>query len=292
MTSLKAEPAGRIRSMIEFFAIARAMELDAATRYAEAAHQLREQGQTTLANVFDTLAETERGHVREVDQWADHEGARADASLPWPIPDTFDAPPQEMARSRLMTPYQALASAVRHEQRSFAFWTYVASHADTGEVKEAAERMALDELEHIALLRRERRKAFHIKRREGEPVGEHPATLATLADSERRLADLIEADPSCAHERAFALSLAASARESAAKLDALDATHRHMFTAPALPAGRDDAASLAEYLTEAYLRLAETAQDGTVLGLAQDLAKTAIYRLGTLNLKEQARPGQ
>lgn len=288
MPSLKAEPAGRIRSMTEFFAIARAMELDAATRYAEIARQLRAQDETALADLFETLAETERGHIREIDTWADHEGSGADAALPWPIPDTFDAPPSEVARSRLVTPYQALASAVRHEQRSFAFWSYVAAHADADEVKAAAERMALEELEHTALLRRERRKAFHGDRLSGgQPAGEVPVTFAALTAHERRLADLIEEDPSC--ERALAVSLAKSARDTASKLEALDATSHVEFAAPILPAGRDDdVAALAEYLTEAYLRLAETSQDAHVLGVAQELAERAIYRLGTLAPREQA----
>lgn len=293
MTALKAEPAGRVRSMTEFFALARAMETDAASRYEETSRQLREQDEPVLADVFERLAENERGHIHEIDQWADHEGAQADAKLPWPIPDTFDAPPDEMARSRLLTPYQAFASAVRHEQRSFAFWTYVAAHAEAGEVKDAAERMALEELEHISLLRQERRKAFHAGRLQEQPAGETAVTPAALAAGERRLADLIEGDPSCVHEAAVASSLAASARESAARLDAPGASRHPPFAARSLPAGRDnDIAALAEYLTEAYLRLAETSQDAAAVSLAQELAKTAIYRLGILNLKEQAKSGE
>jgi rubrerythrin len=286
MTSLKDEPAGRIRSMREFFAMAHAMELDAATRYGETSRQLRVQGETALADLFDELAETERGHIRQVDEWADHEESRRDASPPWSIPDTFDATADEMARTKLLTPYQALASAVRHEQRSFAFWTYVAAHAEAVEVKDAAERMALEELEHVSLLRRERRKAFHAGRLGGWAAGEQPVSLATLATIERRLADLIEADTSSAHEHTLILSLAAAARNAAAKLDALHAAGHLEFSTPALLAEQtSDVGALAEYLAEAYLRLAETSQEGDVLVIAQEVAKAAIYRLGML------RPG-
>ena len=283
MTSLKDEPAGQVRSMVEFFSIAHAMELDAATRYTETARQLRMQGETALADVFDALAETERGHIRQVDQWAEQDDTPADATPPWAIPDTFDAPPNEMAGTSLLTPYQALASAVRHEQRSFAFWTYVSAHAESPEVKDAAERMALEELEHVSLLRSERRKAFHAGRMSGEPAGEVPVTLAALAASERRLADLIEGDDdtSSASRRALALSLAAAARNSASKLEALHATTKIEFSAPPLPAeGPREVGALMEYLAEAYLRLAEVSQDGNVLSCAQELASTAIYRLG------------
>lgn len=291
MTSLKHEPAGRIRSMSEFFSIAHAMELDAATRYAETSQQLRAQGQISLADIFAELAETERGHIRQVDAWADHEDSRPDAKLPWPIPDTFDATPEEMAGTRLLTPYQAIASAVRHEQRSFAFWTYVAAHADAPEIVDAAERMALEELEHVSLLRRERRKAFHAGRQGGLPAGEEPVTLAALATIERRLADLIEADASSTHEPTLIRPLAAAARDAAAKLEALHATKPAEFSTPALPAGQSgDAGALAEYLAEAYLRLAETSQDEGLVAAAQELAKAAIYRLGALKPSGPADP--
>jgi len=274
---LKDEPVGRIRSMGEFFALANAMEQDAAARYVETARQLRAQSETALAEVFEGLAETERGHVREIGQWAEHEASRVGSALPWPIPDTFDATPDEMAGTKLLTPYQALASAVRHEQRSFAFWTYVAAHADAGEVKDAAERMALEELEHVSLLRRERRKAFHAGRLGGQPAGEGAVTLSALATIERRLAELMESGGD-----------ASAAREAAAKLEALHAEKPVQFSASAVPAERmSDAGALAEYLAEAYLRLAESTQDGAVLSAAQELAAAAIYRLGML--KSDAR---
>jgi rubrerythrin len=293
MTSLKDEPAGLIRSMSEFFAMAHAMELDAATRYAETSRQLRAQGETSLADLFHELAETERGHIRQIDEWADHEAPRAETKLPWPIPDTFDGSPEEMAGTRLLTPYQALASAVRHEQRSFAFWTYVAAHAETAEIMDAAERMALEELEHVRLLRRERRKAFHAGRLGGWPAGEEPITLDALATIERRLADLIEGGTSSTHEHTLFLPLAAAARDAAAKLEALHAERPTRFSTPALPADQtSDVGALAEYLAEAYLRLAETSQDGDVLVIAQEVAKAAIYRLGMLRLRGLADPSE
>lgn len=287
MVSLKEEPAGHIRSMSEFFALAHAMELDAATRYTETSRQLRAQGETALADLFDELAATERGHIRQIDDWADHDASQVDAKLPWPIPDTFDGTPEEMAGTKLLTPYQALASAVRHEQRSFAFWTYVAAHTDSVEIRDAAERMALEELEHVSLLRRERRKAFHARpHSRGQPAGDAPCTLAALATMERSLADLLDGDASSAIGRPLSLSLGAAARKSATALEALHAEKHPEFSMPSLPAERTgDASAIAEYLAEAYLRLAETSQDGDVLGVAQELAKAAIYRLGMLRPK-------
>lgn len=285
MTSLKSEPAGNVRTMSEFFALARSMEADAAARYTDTARQLRQQGAGPLADLFDGLAETEMGHVRQVEEWAQHRGETLHCEAPWPIPDTYDAPPGEVAGSKLLTPYRALAAAVRHEERSFAFWSYIAAHADKAEVKDAAERMALEELEHVSLLRRERRKAFHAERFGGSVSPQRPISLGSLATMERRLADLIEQNTDCsASGREFAMSLAASARTAASKLDDLDAVDNPpRLMAPNLPAElAQDVGAIAEYLAEAYLRLAEAAPDGSVLSAAQDLAKAAIYRLGTL----------
>jgi len=290
MPLLRAEPAGRIRSMREFFAIARAIEMDAAARYTETARRLREENATELADLFAQLAETERGHVREIDQWAEHRGEQPAADLPWSIPDTFDAPPEEVARTRLMTPYRALASAVRHEQRSFTFWSYVAAHAEVREVQDAAERMALAELGHIALLRSERRKAFHAERRKAGR-GDTRLTPGTLASAERKLAELIESNPASAGDPTSAAVLAASARDAAVALEALEAAARYpRFSAPHLPAGSEaDIAARAEYLAEAYLRLADMSRDGHVLAVAQELARSAIHRLGALKKGEQTR---
>lgn len=288
MTSLKAEPAGRVHSLEELFALAQAMERDTAARYAETARQLREQDEAPLSNVFEQLAETERRHSHEIDRWAEHQRVSAMPKLPWAIPDTFDSAPEEMMQTRLLTPYRALASAVRHEQRSFAFWTYVSAHAERGEVKEAAERMAREELEHISLLRRERRKAFHAERREAR-AGEPLLTPGALALTERRIADLMESDPACAGDLPSALSLAAEARDAAARLEAVHALRHPKFSAPRLPAGRDtDVVALAEYLAEAYLRLADMSRDEQLLGMAQDLAQRAIRRLRVLARKQKA----
>jgi hypothetical protein len=192
-----------------------------------------------------------------------------------------------------VTPYRALASAVRHEQRSFAFWAYVSAHADKPEVKVAAERMALEELEHVSLLRRERRKAFHAER-QGAASVQGPIALASLAAMERRLATLIEQNPQCAAGGSeFAVLLAAAARDAASKLDTLDAARSHpQLLAPSLPANlNQDVTAIAEYLAEAYLRLADAAREASVLSVAQELAKAAVYRLGTLESEPDRKSG-
>jgi hypothetical protein len=78
-----------------------------------------------------------------------------------------------------MDAYRSWAVAVRNEERAFAFWSYVAAHGASPEIRNAAERMAREELEHAKTLRRERRKAFFKDRRLG-PLVREPYDLSSL----------------------------------------------------------------------------------------------------------------
>ena len=291
MTSLKAEPPGPVRSLDEFFAVAHAMESEAVARYCETAKLLRQQGAGELATVFEDLAQTERGHVDQVNTWAEHREAAPPArtTLPWAVPDTHDAPPAEMAQSKLLTPYRALASAVRHEERAFAFWTYVSAHAERPDVKEAAERMALEELEHVSILRRERRKAFHSERQASAPPTS-PVALKSLASLEKWLAAFIAEHPAAAGQE-FAATIASDARRAADMLNAIPPPDNLTLPLPGVPTLlQDDPVALSEYLADAYLRFAEASKSPELLLIAQDLAAIAVYRLATLQSTDGAAP--
>lgn len=293
MTSLKAEPPGPVRSLGEFFAVAHAMESDAVARYCDTARLLHQQDADELAAVFERLALTERSHVDQVDAWAERSDATtpAKSTLPWTVPDTHDASPEEMAQSKLLTPYRALASAVRHEERSFAFWTYVAAHAPQPDVKAAAERMALEELEHVAILRRERRKAFHSERQTPTPPTA-PVALNSLATLETALATFVEGHPAAAAGADFAATIAADARRAAETLDAVSPDNNLTLPLPGIPASsQDDPLALSEYLADAYLRFAEASNSPEMLALTQDLAAIAVYRLATLRAAAASVPG-
>lgn len=283
MTSLKEEPPGLLHSLDEFFAVAHAIESDAVARYSETARLLRDQGEYALAAVFERLAESERGHVAQIDTWAEHRSAipPEKTALPWAIPDTHDAPPAELARSKLLTPYRALAIAVRHEERAFAFWTYIAAHAERADVKEAAERMALEELEHLSILRRERRKAYREDQHASPPT--QSVALSSLAALERQLATHIEQHPESAGGGDVPVAIAADARGSADALDKIVAPDDPTISLPSIPRdARDDPIAISEYLADAYLRFAEASNNPEILSLTQQLAATAIYRLATL----------
>src|SRR5262245_8644317 len=161
---LKDEPAGTLHSLDELFALANAMEMEAADRYSELADEMTVQKREDLAAVFTQLAAAEREHVDSVTRWSRARRGKAPdpALVRWDAPETFDeATMTELKASQLLTPYRALSMAVRNEERSFAFWSYVAAFAADPEIRSSAEAMAHEELEHVATLRKERRRAYH-----------------------------------------------------------------------------------------------------------------------------------
>ena len=161
---LMSEPAGTLESLDELFALANAMEMEAANRYSALARDMKRQNKGDLAEVFAQLAAAEREHVDSVTRWSQSRRGKAPdpALVRWEAPETFDAETAtEIGTSRLATPYRALAMAVRNEERAFAFWSYLAAYSRDSEIKQAAEAMAREELGHVATLRRERRRAYH-----------------------------------------------------------------------------------------------------------------------------------
>ena len=279
---LKSAPAGTLRSLDELFALANAMEQEAANRYATLAEDMRAQDKHSLAAVFDKLAAAEREHVDSVASWSHSRLGRPPnpALVRWDAPETFD--PQtasEITKSRLMTPYRALSMAVRNEERAFAFWSYVAGFAEDPDVKKAAEAMAREELGHVATLRKERRQAYH-----GEPGRVRPGQQSDVsaprhvdaAALERRLLGHMAAlehgvDGASAH-RANEL-LQDTMRMSA------QAAGFGQFPADLEQA---DAETIAEVLADAYLEGAESSNEALRLELMQTLAERAISRLAWL----------
>lgn len=188
---LSQEPRIPVSTLSELLGIALAMEKEAAHRYQILAANRQCRGDPSVAQVFQDLAEEESRH-------ADAVGSLITDLLDRDIPDT--APylwylPPDIARSweevrddAHLTPYKALSIAVINEMRAFSYYSYIAAHAAPA-IAAHAESLAREELEHAALLRQERRKAFH---------RDHAAMTAlpqvrTLADL-RHLAAVIEAE--------------------------------------------------------------------------------------------------
>lgn len=277
-TLLRAEPSGTLRSLDELFALANAMEQEAASKYAELAVEMTRQNRPELAAVFSDLAAAEREHVDSVQRWSQsRRGKLPDPALVrWEAPETFDKDAaSEIRTSKLMTPYRALAMAVRNEERAFAFWSYLAAFADDPEVKRAAETMAGEELGHVATLRHARRRAYR-----QEPDARRPRDAwAERIDAgvlERRLAvqfDQLEGqlDPVKA---ARMRELSEESRLMSSQADG--------FGRFPLSLEQRDVETIAEALTDAYLEGAEASADPVRLESLQALAGRSIARLAWL----------
>ncbi|MGZ5924475.1 MAG: ferritin-like domain-containing protein [Rhizomicrobium sp.] len=283
MSLLKTTPAAAVRSLDEMFAIAHAMEHEAATRYAAFAQQARSEGVPEMGDLFEQLAKEERDHEISVAQWSQQRSGKAPdpANIRWELPETFDNEAAGiLATSRLASMYRILSMAVRNEERAFAFWSYVAAEAETAEIRAAAERMAHEELGHVALLRRARRQAYHAERKDHSQ--DHPRSpsgrLADAAVLERRLADQLEAlaERLSGDRRMQARDWAAQSRSMANEAARLSLANESNTP------DDWDAAATAERLVEDYLDVSDLSRDEDVASQAQSLAKRAISRLAWL----------
>ena len=282
---LRAEPAGKLHSLDELFALANAMEQEAATRYEGFADEMRLQNKTDLAAVFTQLAAAEREHVDSVARWSQSRLGRAPdpALVRWEGPEIFDRETvAEIRTSRLLTPYRALSLAVRNEERAFAFWSYVAAFAEDSEIKRAAEAMANEELGHVSTLRKERRRAYHREHDAARSSGQGDAAAGQIdaAELERRLVARLEK-----LESGLAGPSAARARELLLETTIMVDEAKGFGRFPSNLAQGDDQ-DIAEALADAYLEGAETARDSARLESLQKLSGRAIARLAWLRSLE------
>lgn len=274
---LSAEPSGVLESLDELFALAHAMEQEAADKYDSLAEDMRGQGKDDLAVVFTHLAAAEREHVDSVTQWSQsRRGKRPDpAMVRWEAPEALAADAAaEVKTSRLMTPYRALAIAVRNEERAFAFWSYLAAYSHDPEVKKASEAMAKEELGHVATLRKERRRAYHREHERSNvetalPQIDAPRLerrlVAQLGDMEQRLSG-----PAAVRIRDLRQQTVEMV-DAAAGVGSFPASME-----------RKGPLEIAEALVDGYLDAAERSNDAAHLESLQQLAERAISRLAWL----------
>lgn len=275
---LMSEPAGTLQSLDELFALANAMEEEAANKYSALAEDMRRQDKGELAVVFAHLAAAEREHVDSLTRWSQSRRGKAPdpALVRWEAPETFDAETaREVGTSRLTTPYRALAMAVRNEERAFAFWSYVAAYSKDPEIKQAAEAMAREELGHVSKLRKERRRAYHKEHDAIEQRGPSDAAVMQIDARalEIRLAtQLAEID--------LGLDGAASARARELREETMQMSEKAEGIGK-FPVSLEqrDAETISEALVDAYLERAESSDNQSRVVFLQSLAEKAIARL-------------
>jgi rubrerythrin len=276
---LMSEPAGTLDSLDELFALANAMEVEAANRYNGLAAEMQRQNKGGLAQVFTQLAAAERAHVDSVTRWSQSRRGKApDPTLVrWEAPEIFEAETEkEIGTSRLTTPYRALAMAVRNEERAFAFWSYVAAYSTEADIKQAAEAMAREELGHVSILRKERRRAYHKEHADRRQRGD-----TGLMQVDARVLELRLAAQLADIERGLGGAAAIRTRELLEQTMQMAKKAEGIGRFPAR-LEQSDPETISEALTDAYLDSAEKSDDQTQVVLLQGLAEKAIARLAWL----------
>lgn len=261
----------KITSMDDLLEIARSMEQEAIDGYVALEKRMTDMGRSDLSEVFRSLVAEEQGHLQKVEEWRDSHGRKAPEASVAPPSELFDDEGAGLVAPELLTAYRAFSTAVRNEERAFVFWSYVSAHANLKEIRNAAERMAHEELGHVAKLRRERRKAFHHKREAATGVR---VDLKTLEESLARHLEIMAAG-SVADEAKLLLGLAAEANLRARSLGA-QFMGKSLPSAESLPMAADQARPLSEFLLDCYLDLGERAVTGEDAERARSFAAQLI----------------
>ncbi|MBS0524517.1 MAG: hypothetical protein JSS04_12895 [Proteobacteria bacterium] len=281
---LNADPSIEVASIGQIFAVAIAMEEEAAARYRDLAERMRLQGVRDLESLFRFLADIEEKHAGQVRSRSAAHVTRVDKidGVHWELPEKFE---EQEGRSYVLTPYSALAIAVRNEDRAFAFYSYLAAHAPSPDIRVAAEELARDELDHASLLRRERRKAWRTQPIEAPQA--IPADLVsflarvatveqTSARGHRSLSDRLSAEGHAFEARLFA-EVAEEEEKCAREAKAGDTASPGGKLPPAETVR--DGLRLLESAFNQYAEIAEQAGDEAVMRTAQDYEARALRRL-------------
>lgn len=286
---LTSTPTHAVKTLAELYAIALAQAERAASTYDQMAASLTDDSDHSVEPVrcvFETLREREQDRIAEI-KLRRSTLPRKEADAAPAIGPVDDLVPKselvELADSSLSTPYQAWAIAVRHRQRAFVFWTYVAAHAAAPELRIAAETMAREALVDSDLLRRERRLAWRAEQpRKGEDAAEGiSGEMSSAALMESLLLKEIvrwsQTLPPTDQEK-----LLSSNGLAAADLAALGAELPGQSDSETTADVPRRVVRYAEQLTSIYLDESDRATDQAGLELAQSLAASSIARLARL----------
>lgn len=147
--------------------IALQAEREAIRRYSELSVKMREAANEFAAALFERMVLEEQEHERLLLQWMAQEGIEENPKIDpvrWRDPNISTTYDDEARDPYQSSPYRALAFAVHNEEIAFRFYTHVAAESENETVRQYAEILAREELGHAALLRAERRLAYHAER--------------------------------------------------------------------------------------------------------------------------------
>ena len=143
-----------INSVGELLAHARVMETEAFECYEDLAGQMEVHNNKEVAELFRKIAEEEKKHIDKVDARAGDD--KLPHIAPWEF-KAFETESHGLTGARevhyMMTPYHALALALRAEERSYAFFSQVVETAKDDKVLEMARDLQEEERLHVELIK-------------------------------------------------------------------------------------------------------------------------------------------
>ncbi|MCK4950294.1 MAG: ferritin family protein [Gammaproteobacteria bacterium] len=156
-----------VKSARDLMSIALQAEREAIRRYSQLAVSMHEGKNESVAALFERMVIEEREHERLLLEWMTQENIDENPEIDpviWRDPQVSTTYDEEARDPYCSTPYKVLAFAVHNEEIAFRFYTHVAAESENEAVRKYAEILAREELGHAALLRAERRRAYHAER--------------------------------------------------------------------------------------------------------------------------------
>ncbi len=157
-----------VKNTSDLMSIALQAEREAIRRYTELTAKMRQAKNESAAALFERMVIEEQEHERLLLEWMTQEGIEENPeteAVKWRDPNISTTYDDEARDPYQSSPYRALAFAVHNEEIAFRFYTHVAAESENEAVRKYAEILAREELGHAALLRAERRRAYHVERK-------------------------------------------------------------------------------------------------------------------------------
>lgn len=153
-----------VENASDLFTIALQAEREAIRRYSQLMSCMRKGKNESAAALFDRMVTEEKEHERLLLKWMQQEGIDENPDINpvvWSDPNVSTTYNDDAHDPFSSSPYKALAFAVHNEEIAFRFYTHVAANTKNKTIRMYAETLAREELGHAALLRAERRVAYH-----------------------------------------------------------------------------------------------------------------------------------
>ena len=157
-----------VKTTSDLMSIALAAEREAIKRYTKLVAMMQQGNNESSAALFQRMVIEEEEHERLLIEWMEQENIQENQNIgpiSWSDPNVSTTYNEEAHDPFFSSPYKALAFAVHNEEIAFRFYTHVAANSDNETVRKYAEILAKEELGHAALLRAERRYAYHAERK-------------------------------------------------------------------------------------------------------------------------------